>query len=65
MAARFGLHLSALPSARSARVERLLAVALGLVLVHLMDMAGWQLGSVAAILLAVALCPTSPSLRAS
>ena len=65
MAARFGLRLSALRSAQSARVERLLAVALGLVMAHLVDVAGWQLGSVAAILLAVALCPSSPSPRAA
>jgi hypothetical protein len=65
MAAGLQLRLSARTGIRPERAECLLAVAIGIVLVHLMDVAGWQLGSIATILLALALCPTKPSLRAS
>ncbi len=61
MATGPGLRLRTLPGIRSAQAERLLAVGIGLVLIHLMATAGWQLGSVATILVAIALRLIGPS----
>jgi hypothetical protein len=61
MAAVSGLRFRTLPGRPSQRAERLLAVGIGLVLIHLMAIIGWQLGSVATILVAIALCQISAS----